>query len=311
MSRKALTVNITSSNQLTRHDETNEKSYMNKFSTELLSPANTAATEESSVSSETPSTTTAENGKENDEPLFLSPPTTTTSTSSSSILATDDDVEHVTIECCIHQQPHHTKFSFDETKNDDSCACSISIFSATKNEHMDFFLPKLGMACQCHETNNDDDDEEEEEEEEEEDPTALRNILRTWQVNFLASLRITNANQFIIAYKKDPRALSKSLKQWRRINSNADSSTTIQPQQPAANITSKSCYNALYIWYKMSTIVLHSNNLLNGLKEHQIIIDDSDASCTVPDTLTVPNLSSDTFVSSDLRLVDDLEMIEI
>uniref|UniRef100_A0A7S1YT41 Uncharacterized protein n=1 Tax=Ditylum brightwellii TaxID=49249 RepID=A0A7S1YT41_9STRA len=305
MSRKALTVNIISSNkQLTRHDETNEKSYMNKLSTELLSPANTAATEESSVSSETPSTTTAENGKENDEPLFLSPPptTTTSTTTSSSILATDDDGEHVTIECCIHQQPHHTKFSFDKTKNDDSCACSISIFSATKNEHMDFFLPKLGMACQCHETNDDDDEEEEEE-----DPTALRNILRTWQVNFLASLRITNANQFIIAYKKDPRALSKSLKQWRRINSNADSRTTIQPQQ-AAKITSKSCYNALYIWYKMSTIVLHSNNLLNGLKEHQII-NDSDA-CTVPDTLTVPNLS-DTFVSSDLRLVDDLEMIEI
>ena len=129
MSRKALTVNITSSNQLTRHDETNKKSYMNKFSTEL-SPANTAATEESSVfSPETPSTT-AENGKENDEFLFLSPPTTTTSTtSSSSILATDDDGEHVTIECCIHHQPHHTKFLLDETKNDDSCACSISIFS--------------------------------------------------------------------------------------------------------------------------------------------------------------------------------------
>mmetsp|Transcript_22346 Transcript_22346/g.32899 ORF Transcript_22346/g.32899 Transcript_22346/m.32899 type:complete len:296 (+) Transcript_22346:339-1226(+) len=155
-----------------------------------------------------------------------------------SVLVSDDKKE--VIETYIHT-PRSNASNFSQTGNSftSSCSCSTSAFSG-REEHMEFFLPKLGMACNCNKPSEDclhcvyN-----------QDPAELKSILRTWQVDFLASLSIHRAEQLIVAYKRNPRRMARAMKQWRIDNE-------MQP------VRSKSCYVALHIWCRTSKVVLKS-----------------------------------------------------
>jgi len=85
--------------------------------------------------------------------------------------------------------------SHESTANT-ACTCSSSIFSGDA-AHVEFFLPKLGLSCNCKTATS-----EKIENSDNSDPWSLTNILRQWQVAFLESIGITTAEQLILA-KRD------------------------------------------------------------------------------------------------------------
>lgn len=117
------------------------------------------------------------------------------------------------------------------------CTCVSSNFSGN-SDHIEFFLPKLGKACKC---SNDLPDEMEDYS----NPTNLTNILRAWQVRFLATLGITTARQLISARRTESRKLAKAMISWRR-NAN------MKP------VKLKSCFVALHIWSRTAKVIIRS-----------------------------------------------------
>jgi len=112
--------------------------------------------------------------------------------------------------------------------SEDICQCSSSVFSGN-DELIEFFLPLMGMACTCGKRprglNNP------------EDPIALENILRPWQVDFLANFGIYRGDQLVKAHHRSASALSSALRQYRR-------------KKGMTPFRSKSCKMALEIWSK-------------------------------------------------------------
>lgn len=106
------------------------------------------------------------------------------------------------------------------------CTCSKSIFSGSA-EHMEFFLPKLGLACKCGAESAPTNSE----------PAALRTLLRPWQVSFLKSVHIHTANELMLAQDARPKQLVVAMQRWRHTK-----------QMKVAR--SKSCFIALQIWAK-------------------------------------------------------------
>ena len=72
-----------------------------------------------------------------------------------------------------------------------------------------FYLPKLGMACQCGKGKEDDELTNN-------NPCALENILRQWQVAFLHSVNICDALELVHAYNQQSAVLVKEMRKWRR-----------------------------------------------------------------------------------------------
>jgi hypothetical protein len=107
------------------------------------------------------------------------------------------------------------------------CTCETSAFSGN-TEHVDFYLPKLGVACTCGK-------EKEPELAEGDNPCALEHILRPWQAAFLASLGIKEAVDFVHAYNNRGNALAKDMRRWRRVKC-------------LVSVKTKSCSIALHIW---------------------------------------------------------------
>jgi hypothetical protein len=126
----------------------------------------------------------------------------------------------------------------EKVKKTKSCRCFESIFSGNA-EHVDFYLPKLGLACTCG------GGEEESSTIIGTDPTTLVNILRAWQVDFLASVNLHNAVDLIHAYNQRPGKLAKAMKTWRKVNN-------LPP------VKTKSCQTALYIWSRTCKAVVLS-----------------------------------------------------
>jgi len=118
------------------------------------------------------------------------------------------------------------------------CACQNSMFSGNA-AHAEFYLPKLGMACACgkrkQETSTLDGG----------DPTSLSNILRPWQVEFLATLNIQNGVELVHAYNQRGGELSTAMRTWRK-------------EQKLPSIKTKSCHVALHIWMRTSKAVVRS-----------------------------------------------------
>ena len=146
------------------------------------------------------------------------------------------------------------------------CSCSKSLFSGNE-EHMDFFLPKLGLACHCgaeSDRNRITGDV---------DPLDLKNILRPWQVEFLKSQNITTANNYLRYYKRKSKVLGMALKRWRKSNK-------MKP------VRTKSCFVALYIWFRTVKSVTrsHEQKLKGGkvpeMNLMEISIDNDDQSCS-------------------------------
>jgi len=121
-------------------------------------------------------------------------------------------------------------------RHTNSCSCMGSMFSGNK-EHAEFFLPKLGMACNC--------GAEEAAQARNNNPTSLKSFLRSWQVSYLKSVGITTAKALINGERKNATNLSKAMKKWRYT----------KRMKPAHT---KSCVVALQIWSKVAKTVLKS-----------------------------------------------------
>lgn len=131
-------------------------------------------------------------------------------------------------------------FNLDQVQSQDSsCQCSVSPFSGN-DPHAEFYLPKLGLACTCGQTSVVEDREAFAK-----SPTSLRNILREWQCDFLQSLHIYTADQFLRAHKAGANDMARSMKKWR-VSNNMES------------VRSKECYVALTVWSRTAKVVLRS-----------------------------------------------------
>ncbi len=117
------------------------------------------------------------------------------------------------------------------------CECSGSVFSG--NEDLaSFFLPQMGMACTCGRLRpmgfvNPDD------------PTALENVMRPWQVEFLKSFGIHRGEQLVKARHRSGGILAKALRQWRK-------------KHDMLSFRTSSCAMAIDIWAKTCKIYVRS-----------------------------------------------------
>jgi len=109
------------------------------------------------------------------------------------------------------------------------CECSWSAFSGN-DDLLSFFLPQMGMACTCDLQNvgliNP------------HDPTAIENILRPWQVEFLQSFGIHNGEQLVKARHRSGGIMARALRQWRK-------------KHGMIPFKTRSCATALQIWSKI------------------------------------------------------------
>lgn len=107
------------------------------------------------------------------------------------------------------------------------CTCESNAFSGNA-EHVEFYLPKLGVTCSCGKKKEVDIPVGS-------DPCALTNILRGWQADFLASNGITDAVEFVHAHKQRSGILAKEMRRWRKMKG-------------MVSVKTKSCSIALHIW---------------------------------------------------------------
>ncbi|KAI2499466.1 ATP-dependent microtubule motor activity protein [Fragilaria crotonensis] len=118
------------------------------------------------------------------------------------------------------------------------CICQDSLFSGN-GEHVEFYLPKLGMACTCgnhkKETSTLDGP----------DPTALSNILRPWQVEFLSTLNLRNGVDLVHAFNQRGGEMAKAMRKWRK-------------DKKMPSVKTKSCGIALHIWSTTCKAVVKS-----------------------------------------------------
>ncbi|CAJ1946279.1 unnamed protein product [Cylindrotheca closterium] len=132
-----------------------------------------------------------------------------------------------------------------EAECDGACQCSQSIFSGNDNL-IDFFLPQMGMACTCREQHwkcaNPDD------------PTAIENVLRPWQVQFLHRFGITHAEELVKARHRSVGILGKAMRQWRI-------------KEGMQTFRTSSCIMALDIWSKTCKAYVRSIRKQLGTKD--------------------------------------------
>ena len=110
-------------------------------------------------------------------------------------------------------------------------ACHTTGFSVESSQHIDFFLPNLSTAAPYDRVNENSDHEGDD------SIFDLKNILRPWQVEFLASLGIHTTKELVDIHTKDQHQniLAKKMRKWRRVQ-----------QLPA--VKTRSCAVALLIW---------------------------------------------------------------
>jgi hypothetical protein len=122
------------------------------------------------------------------------------------------------------------------SRDDGVCQCSNSVFSGN-DELVDFFLPLMGMACTCGKRSQLLENPEE--------PTALENILRPWQVDFLGAFGIERGDQLVKAHHRSGKALAAALRQYRK-------------KENMTSYRTKSCATAIQIWAKTAKAFVRS-----------------------------------------------------
>jgi hypothetical protein len=171
------------------------------------------------------------------------------------------------------------------------CQCQRSLFSGNA-EHADFYLPKLGMACNCGKEKEEDEDVKPEND----DPCALENILRPWQVKFLTSMNIRDALGYVHAYNQRSAILAKEMRKWRR-------------GQKLTSVKTKSCAVALHIWCRTCKAVVRSvrAQTLKGLKPSRPAF--LDVSSIGEDSRTVSTLGcGSVYQLADIDVNSQMEM---
>jgi hypothetical protein len=128
--------------------------------------------------------------------------------------------------------------NIDTVSESPLCSCQTSLFSGNA-AHVEFYLPKLGMACECglHKAESSTLDGT--------DPSSLTNILRPWQVDFLRTLNIRSGVELVHAFKQDGNELAKEMRKWRR-------------EKSFPSVKTKSCHVALHIWCRTCKAVIRS-----------------------------------------------------
>lgn len=122
---------------------------------------------------------------------------------------------------------------------DGPCTCQSSLFSGNAG-HVDFYLPKLGMACSCGKQQPDKNLASEGE-----NPLVIESILRPWQVNFLKSVGIHTAEQLVKTHNRRGDALAKDMRKWRKA-------------KKLTSVKTRSCGIALHIWARTCKAVVRS-----------------------------------------------------
>ena len=125
------------------------------------------------------------------------------------------------------------------TADQGMCSCQASMFSGNA-DHVNFFLPKLGMACNCSNKQASDNDLVEGSE-----STDLVNILRPWQVDFLASQNLHTALEFVHTFNQTRSTMERKMRLWRK-------------EQGLPSVKTKSCGIALHIWARTCKSVVRS-----------------------------------------------------
>ena len=124
------------------------------------------------------------------------------------------------------------------TNEHQKCQCIGSIFGGD-NELMSFFLPQMGMACTCGRQI------QMEGLTKPGDPTAIDNVLRPWQVQFLKSFGIHHGDQLVKTWNRSGDILARALRQWRK-------------KEEMATFKTSSCAMAIQLWAKCCKIYVRS-----------------------------------------------------
>ena len=136
------------------------------------------------------------------------------------------------------------------------CTCTTPIFGENAKE-MEFYLPKIGdSACTCGKGMPEDLSIKEG------DYFALENILRPWQVAFLATVGIKSAKELINLSEARKGSVCSAMKQYRKKIA-ADSGKPVKTQH---------CAVALHIWIKTCKTALKN---------------EYDGSCNLPNFLDI------------------------
>jgi len=120
------------------------------------------------------------------------------------------------------------------------CRCEESMFGGNA-EHVEFYLPQLGVSCTCGRSNAVASTAEFFVKTS--DMYALGNILRPWQVEFLASRGIHGAVEFVHIFKQRGHLLAKDLRRWRK-------------EKRLPTVRTKACRVALHIWHRTCKSVI-------------------------------------------------------
>jgi len=116
----------------------------------------------------------------------------------------------------------------DELIEYNRCDCSGSVFSGN-DDLISFFLPQMGMACTCGRRQRGLINPE--------DPTAIENVLRPWQCEFLRSFGIFRGEQLVKARHRSANIMARALRNWRK-------------KYGLAPFKTSSCGMAIDIWAK-------------------------------------------------------------
>ena len=130
------------------------------------------------------------------------------------------------------------------------CECATSPFSGN-DPQSEFYLPRLGLACDCVVNVK---SIVEDRMAFSKNPTALSNILRPWQCNFLSTLDIHTADELLKSHRADANGMARSMKKWRSTRNQANNNIDVVNNKSK----SKECYVALKIWSRTCKIVLRS-----------------------------------------------------
>ena len=117
------------------------------------------------------------------------------------------------------------------------CVCESSLL-AQNSEHVEFYLPQIEYSCSCGKRSN-------VQEYESGDLYSLELILRPWQVEFLASIGITGAVDFVHAVKQRGGTIAQQMRRWRR-------------QMGMLSVKTRSCLVALHIWQRTCKAVVRN-----------------------------------------------------
>jgi hypothetical protein len=156
-----------------------------------------------------------------------------------SSLGTDLLPHHDEENCGPDSSNGFSKFFISNIHDANTCTCEAAMFS-TNAEHVEFYLPVLGVSCSCGKkqqqplasqiaSNS--------------NPCALECILRPWQVEFLNSVGINGAIDFVHAFNERAVVLATQMRKWRQ-------------QKGMLSVKTKSCRVALHIWHRTCKSVI-------------------------------------------------------